>query len=84
MKTKQKIEIDVITTTAALRALVSGGMILLMVSGCAKWTDNDPDYTMVSFNAGVRKVYDRDEGVVCYVSADGGISCMVAKPGDNQ
>lgn len=69
---------------AALRAMVSGGMILLMASGCAKWTDNDPDYTMVSFNAGVRKVYDRDEGVVCYVSADGGISCMVAKPGDNQ
>lgn len=69
---------------AALRAWVSGGIILLMASGCAKYTNNDPEYTMVSFNAGVRKVYDRDEGVVCYVSSEGGISCMVAKPGDNQ
>ena len=67
---------------AALRAMVSGGMVLVLVSGCVK--ESNVDNRVLN---NVRKVYDKDQGIVCYVidgSNGAAISCMVAKPGDNQ
>lgn len=80
---------------AALRAMVSGGMILVLASGCARDIPapaQEPQYESVANlrHTNVDKFYDLKEGVVCYVAATSNsaaapaIACMVAKPGDNQ
>lgn len=70
---------------AALRAMVSGGMILLMASGCTKVLGDSDGKSIIT--PAWTKFYDHEEGVVCYVMDRGhgpAMSCMVAKPGDNQ
>lgn len=77
---------------AALRALVAGGMIICMASGCVRVPESGPEQNTQSIittanMGGVEKFYDREEGIVCYI-VDGyqevAMSCMVAKPGDGQ
>jgi hypothetical protein len=79
---------------SALRALVGVGIVLVSISGCtrdpqgpAQIESEDTTYITNIQGKDIQKFYDQREGVVCYVVVgyqNSAISCMVAKPGDNQ